>query len=205
MTPLSSRYLVALLVMLLVTAVPVTAHYVVGLPNEDCDDPAALRRIGIAGTSGVTEWTSHYNYAVSQFTRGEVYGARFLWVRSTVPQPFYGERPFYTPGHWADGPSKLERVQVDGVELPIRVWRQRVLGDTEVTAILRIYRGQPVDDVFAPSLNSAMDTMFNGPRPVNFIGVAAGGLTFRADATQERLVHWLGESWRHYLKACESQ
>ena len=142
MTQLSTRYLAPLLVMLLATAVVVTAHYVVGLPNEDCDDVAALRRIEIEGSNGVAEWSSHYSYAVSQFTRGDAYGARFVWVRSSVPQPFYGERPFYTPGYWTDGPSHLERIDVDGVEVPIRVWRQQVMSNTEVTAILSIHRGR---------------------------------------------------------------
>ncbi len=205
MTQLSSRYLVVLLVMLLATAVPVTAHYVVGLPNEDCDDLAALRRMEMDGTYGVAEWSSHYSYAVSQFTRGDAYGARFLWIRSSVPQPYYGERPFFTPGYWTDGPSHLVWIQVDGVEVPIRVWRQAVLGNTEVTAILRIYRGRPVEDVFEPSLNSAMETMFNGPRPVNFIGITGGGPTSRADTTQEKLVNWLAGTWSHYLRTCGSQ
>ena len=143
MTPFSSRYLVPLLVMLLVAAVPVTAHYVVGMPNEDCENPAALKRLLINGANKAGEWSNRYSYAVSQFTRGEVQGARFLWVRSSVPQPFYGERPFDTPGRYTDGPSQLERVQVDGVEVPIRVWQQQVLGHTEVTAIMMIYDGRP--------------------------------------------------------------
>ena len=169
--------------MLLATAVVVTAHYVVGLPNEDCDDVAALRRIEIEGANGVAEWSSHYSYAVSQFTRGDAYGARFVWVRSSVPQPFYGERPFYTPGYWSDGPSHLEQIDVDGVEVPIRVWRQQVMSNTEVTAILSIHRGRPVADVFESSLNNAIDTLFNGPRAVNFIGITGGGGTSNADAT----------------------
>ena len=204
MTPLSSRYLVALLVMLLVAAVPVTAHYVVGMPNEDCEDPAALKRLVINGASRVGEWSSRYSYAVSQFTRGEFHGARFVWVRSWVPQPFYGERPFYTPGHYTDGPSQLERVRVDGVEVPIRVWQQQVLGDTEITAILMIYRGRPVEGVFEPSLNNAMETMFNGPRPVNFVGISGAGLGPLAAAKREELVNWLAGTWTHYLRSCGS-
>ena len=205
MTQPSTRYLVPLLLMLLATAVPVTAHYVIGLPNEDCDDLAALRNVAsIEGATGVAEWSSHYSYAVSQFTRGEAYGARFVWVRASVPQPFYGERPFYTPGYWTDGPSHLVRTDVDGVEVPIRVWRQQVMGNTEVTANLMIYRGRPVADVFESSLTSALDTMFNGPPAVNFIGITGGGPTSRADAAQERLVNWLLETWSHYQRTCGS-
>jgi len=203
MTQPSTRFLVPILLMLLATAVPVTAHYVIGLPNEDCDDLAALRNVErIEAATGVAEWSSHYSYAVSQFTRGDAYGARFVWVRSSVPQPFYGVRPFYTPGYWTDGPSQLVRVDVDGVEVPIRVWRQPVMGNTEVTANLMIYRGRPVADVFESSLSNALDTMFNGPRAVNFIGITGGGHTSHADTVQEQLVKWLLAAWSHYQRAC---
>ena len=125
-----------------------------------------------------------------------------MWVRASVPQPFYGERPFYTPGYWTDGPSHLVRTDVDGVDVPIRVWRKQVMGNTEVTANLMIYRGRPVADVFASSLTSALDTMFNGPRAVNFIGITGGGPTSQADAAQQRLVTWLLETWSHYQRTC---
>jgi hypothetical protein len=205
MTPLSSRYLVPLLVMLLVAAVPVTAHYVVGMSTEDCRDPAALKRLAINGADGVQEWSSHLSYAVSQFTRGEFHGARFVWVRSSVPQPFYGEHPLYTPGRFTDGPSQLERVQVDGVEVPIRVWQHRVLSNMEITAILTIYDGRPVEDVFEPSLNNAVETMFNGPRPVNFIGITSTGPGLLAAHTQQSLVDWLAGIWTHYQRSCGSK
>ncbi|MFP8879695.1 MAG: hypothetical protein VCE43_09715 [Myxococcota bacterium] len=205
MTPFSSRYLVPLLVMLLVAAVPVTAHYVVGMPNEDCENPAALKRLLINGANKAGEWSNRYSYAVSQFTRGEVQGARFLWVRSSVPQPFYGERPFDTPGRYTDGPSQLERVQVDGVEVPIRVWQQQVLGHTEVTAIMMIYDGRPVEGVFEPSLNNAVETMFNGPLPVNFVGITGMGPSSVAAASRQRLVDWLAGSWTHYRRSCGPQ
>lgn len=205
MTPFSSRYLVPLLVMLLVAAVPVTAHYVVGMPNEDCENPAALKRLLINGANKAGEWSNRYSYAVSQFTRGEVQGARFLWVRSSVPQPFYGERPFDTPGRYTDGPSQLERVQVDGVEVPIRVWQQQVLGHTEVTAIMMIYDGRPVEGVFEPSLNNAVETMFNGPLPVNFVGITGMGPSSVAAASRQRLVNWLAGSWTHYRRSCGPQ
>ena len=205
MTPFSSRYLVPLLVMLLVAAVPVTAHYVVGMPNEDCENPAALKSLLINGANKAGEWSNRYSYAVSQFTRGEVQGARFLWVRSSVPQPFYGERPFDTPGRYTDGPSQLERVQVDGVEVPIRVWQQQVLGHTEVTAIMMIYDGRPVEGVFEPSLNNAVETMFNGPLPVNFVGITGMGPSSVAAASRQRLVNWLAGTWTHYRRSCGPQ
>ncbi len=204
MIRLSDRHLLVVLLMLLVAAVPVAAHYVVGIRNEDCADPAALKRLTINGATEVAEWKGHYSYAVTQFTRGDVRGARFVWVRSWVPQPFYGERPFYTPGRHTSGPSQLEIVQVDGVDVPIRVWEQRVLSNVEITAILRIYRGRPVADVFEPSLVSAMDTLFNGPSPVDFVGITGAGHASNAVEIRRNLTKWLVGAWTHHLQSCQS-
>lgn len=205
MTPLSSRYVVVLCVMMLASAVPVAAHYVVGMSNEDCENPFELKNLTINGATGVGEWPKHYNYAVDQYTRGEVRGARFVWVRSTVPQPFYSERPFYTPGRDSHEPSQLIRVRVDGVELPIRIWKQQDLSQTDITASLMIYRGQPVETVLAPSLKNAMETMFNGPRPVNFIGISGASHSSQTAQTQEQLVKWLAGAWTFYLRTCVEQ
>jgi len=203
MTQLSDRYLLGVFAMLLVAAVPVTAHYIVGIETQECENPDELKRLTIGGASDVAEWPSHHSYAVSQFTRGEVQGARFVWVRSSVPQPFYGTRPFYTPGRYTDGPSELEHVAVGADEIPVRVWQRRVLNNVEITAILRIYRGRAVDDVLVPSLRHFTDTLLHGPSPVNFVGITGAGHFSNRAAIRRGLIGWLVNAWAHYLHACE--
>jgi hypothetical protein len=70
---------------------------------------------------------------------------------------------------------------------------------------MMIYDGRPVEGVFEPSLNNAVETMFNGPLPVNFVGITGMGPSSAAAASRQGLVDWLAGSWTHYRRSCGSQ
>jgi len=202
MIGLSDRYLAPLLAVLLLAAVPVTAHHWVGMPNEDCADPDAMRSLAIGGGTLIGEFRDKYDYAISQYTRGEKGGARFQVVRSVYPQQFFGERPLHMPGFQIDAASHIEVLRVDGAELPIRVWQRTEMGIAHVAAYLMIYRGEPMASVLRPSVRHAFDALIHGPLPVTFIGIDGYGPAPVAEDLRREFFGWLGAAWTHYRRVC---
>lgn len=203
MTPVSPRYLAALLGLLLLAAVPVAAHYVYGLERDDCAHPERLREVEVESARVHEEVTVEYAPDVVQYTTGAFSGgAEFRWVRTLTGRRVYGYRPRWVPGPRIHAPRTLHRVEVDGTELPIHGWVGDYFGQPRLAMYLLMHRGRPVENAFRATLAASLDQLLHGPTPIDFVGVHGIGARDDPGAAVDAVNQWLGEAWRFRQRAC---
>ncbi len=205
MIPISPRFFAPLLAALLLAAVPVTLHYIIGYQVDDCADPEALRRLSIAGITNLREDVERYSSSVIQYSEGTIGGGLpFRVVRAFQPQRFYEEWPDGMPGRKFFYSPKLEWVKAGGIQLPIATWRQQYYDEVRVAAMLLIYSSQPVENLFWSSAAHAMSRLIGGVPAVTMIGVNGYAAEAGVDEVEALLRTLLVEFWNYYAEVCEA-
>jgi hypothetical protein len=203
MTPVSTRFLLPLLAMLLLTASVVAVHFVGGLQHDDCAHPERLMNLKFHGTRVLEEVTAEYTSDVFQYTNGEFGGgAAFRWVRTFTGRYVYPVRPYWMVGARIQVAPQIHRFDVDGVELPIRFWVGDYLGQPHVGAYMLIHAGRPVASALGSGVGAAFQQLISGPTPVDFIAVHGFGQNMDPRVTIDAIASWMGEAWRYRQRAC---
>ncbi len=148
-------------------------------------DSSQLGRI--EGThKNASAWRSSPNWSVSRSYALKHHGSR----------PRGLEAPFKTADDVTD-----EVLEVDGINIPVRIWVQRSPGHGTITASFYIYRGRPVSGFFWSALANSAKHLFAGDSPSTRVliqGTASGTL----ESARKDAVHWLRSAWTRYAAVC---
>lgn len=205
MTPLSTRHVVPLCVLLGIVLVPVTLHSYLGLETDECAHPSAL-----IPPSSQPPPKNRVSDAALQFREGVIRSGgsaptlRYVIVRSYDARRLY-YRPEYSYALETPKGHRLEWLDVDGARLPIHVPQYADSITTQmkpVIAYLLVQDGQPIENPYLAQLMTAPRQLLVGRLPMTLF--LAYGSVMRAE-TEPALAaarEWLASSWELYRAAC---
>ena len=212
MIEISTRHLLAALILTLVALVPVSIHSYVGRDSDDCADPAALLQVGkLPGSFDVRERWETRRKAWLQQTQGKVepsgFGVEpmdFRIVRSMKPRRIYLRPTTFLPDKLEPDEIELRWVEAGGERLPIHtgVVFHHSRKAMQVASWMYIYEGRPIAHPFQEQVASALPQLFSGTRPLTLILVSGYAPRHRIDRVTGPADEWLAAAWRNYASVC---
>ncbi|MBW2419906.1 MAG: hypothetical protein JRH19_15285 [Deltaproteobacteria bacterium] len=211
MTPISGRYLVPLVALLVLALIPVATRHVGGNRGDACASPAALYEVSDIPKSqfqrphpdaGVNvpswiQWTqgrmrpSSVPGVTLRFDLIRAYSALDLhiWAHNTLTPDFYVE------------PADLVPVDAGGDTLPVLIRRNRGVG---FGAMLFIDAGRPTANPVAASLQRALRHPLGPLLPSTIFFIRTPALLGMDEATEDEALRWIRNAWLFYQANCAS-
>ncbi len=211
MIPLSTRYLVALLVLLVLAAIPVTIHGMGVLRSDDCRDPEALQ--ATERIPGSRPYPNARKWIATPLVQWSVGGVRngsggateldYRIVRSYDASDLYNyplkfvEQPF--------DPDRTEFAWRDakGERLPVYVATLHRHGSVQLAVYMFVARAGPVASPLRMELESALPQLIFGSRPSTLLMVSGIVSSGWRQEIEEVAVDWLGSALTYYREVCQ--
>ena len=211
MIPLSTRYLLPLLALLVLAAIPVTIHGVGVLRSDDCRDPEALQateRIpGSQPDPSAREWTAT---PLVQWSVGEVRigpggrpGLRYRIVRSYDASDLYDHPLKFLKQPFDPDRTAFSWREAKGERLPVYVASLHRRGRWVQLAIYMFVAGSgPVASPLRTELESTLPQLLSGSRPSTLLMVSGFAPRQRRQEVEETAVDWLASALAYYREVC---
>jgi hypothetical protein len=207
MSPLSGRFLAALLACLALGAV---ATWVLTLRAgrwETCRYPEEIRRApAVAGA--YTSIPTEKKDGVFEITEQKITDpASRTPIHLVVAR---SDRPFSLFGNWflkirppidAVEMNSLT-LQVDGEAVPLQEVRTASEGVTHLAIALFVADGRPVDSVLRPQLGRIGQQLVRGTLPLTMYAADGWAPVGQEDAIARALQAWLADAWKHHRRVC---
>jgi len=212
-TPVSDRWVTALLAVCALALVPVVLHSYLSWRVDDCANPAALvPPMSPDGDVAAREAQLENDFVdVYQWREGKLAATPVSPELSWVVIRSYDPKQLYYRGTrrmWKDvttAGDTLEWLDADGDQLPIvRSTTDEVSahGPKPVIAALLVYEGRPVATGWLAQLRSAPRHVLGGSRPMTMFAVRGDVPEELVPAAEKRARQWLIDSWRSYRGFC---
>jgi hypothetical protein len=209
--PLSTRYLVALLFLLVLAAIPVTIHGMGVLRSDDCRDPEALQateRIpGSRPYPNARKWTATplVQWSVGGVRNGPG-GATELDYR--IVRSYDAGDLYSFPLKFLNQPFDPDRTEFSwretrGERLPVYVASSHRRGWWVQLAIYVFIAGsEPVASPLRTELESALPQLLSGSRPSTLMMVSGIAPRRRRQEIEAAAIDWLASAVTHYREVC---
>ena len=213
MIEVSSRYALAIAILVTVGLVPDFVHRGARFLDEDCRDPSAvLRSIAQGDRAAPPVPASLASMPGTQLAARRLElpdGAGHLdlhVVHGFNPSLLYQPAELYFIADRKPERRELETLEQDGTRLPVhRAYYERRSTRPpvhEVTGYLQVFDAKPVASGYAAELRAAAGQLFTGRKPV-WLFFAHGEVKPAAREAAERTLHEaLASGWDAYRSAC---
>ena len=210
MTPLSNRYALPLLALLLLALVPVAIHSYGDFRTDDCADPAALADLSRMGqVLDVQENVGRRTGSRIQWTDGVFAPVppglprmRFRVVRSVEPSDFYMRPVRFLESMPFPPEPRIRWIDAGSQKLPVQFVYRYVSGAGRVAAYMFVYDARPVVHPFPASLANAIPDLLSGTRPVTFFLIYGAAPQRRLPELEEKALEWMAAAWSYYDRVC---
>ena len=210
MTPLSARFALPLVALLLLASIPVALHVDTDRRRDDCADPAALRALPPPpGASGWSESPDEYENGVFQWTEAldlaDAAGPdplRFRLVRSVEPASLALMPQAYLGAQNQDYARWVEWVEAGGQRIPVHVRRAEKGGLVRIMAYLFVYAGRPVEHPIRANLASALDGLVGGAQPLTLYWSMGSARARGSRSLETGAVRWVSSAWENHARVC---
>ncbi|HEU4427236.1 MAG TPA: hypothetical protein VFT98_00655 [Myxococcota bacterium] len=230
MTRLSSRYGLALVTLLSLSALARVAWIHDARGPDVCRSPEAIKATSlIPGTIALGERLEALDADTFQWSEGELANPlsprspmQFQIVRSYDAPRLYGNpmRIGERTGpnaheELASAGSRPDRMQpedlrvrelaVDGDRVPVHVaWdhTQAPHGPSRLVAWMFVYENRPVRSPLLGQLAGAAPLVVGGPRPLTLVTISAVAPRSTSDQAENAAMAWLADAWRYIARSC---
>ena len=210
MTPLSTRFAVPALALLLAAAAPVWVRALAEPAGDECGDSLSLDAVlALPGTvaarnlaPGAPPDRSHWIEGEIAAPAGDVSPLRFRFVRTSEPALLYFEPlSFFSRNAAPDALRGIRWLDAGAERLPVH-WRYDTVGEVYVIEYLLAQDGRPVRHPLLAGLATAAAHVWRGARPVTLLLVDGVGPPGRRDAIERAAEAWLLTAWQRYSAGC---
>jgi hypothetical protein len=205
----STRYVPLLLGVSVLLALPMIRSRFELRRVEDCAHPSALMELGrLPGSGRIAERYEKYDLDVRQWTeaklrpQGPRMKLRAVMMRSFRPIDLYTRPPAKLLGPIESSQRRIDRVEVDGEELPIQTVRDSSKGRHTLASWLFLYEGEPVQRPLWSQLRHAASQVWSGTRPLTLLLVAGPVDPSKGEQARELAQRWIVDAYRLYRDAC---
>lgn len=211
-TRLSTRFALALLLLVLVTAVPVALHDRGLLDSDPCKDPGTLKTtILIPGSTPVLQehepQPREILYVGGTLNAGvpAVPPLRYVIARSFDPTWLTGRPAGLIIPHFETQQRALVWREREGRRLPIHWLEENSRRAPQFAAYFFVVGGQPVESPMTTLLGSAFQRLVGGARPVGLVAIGGASLPRDVEKVHAAAEDWLFAAWDHYRSTCGIQ
>lgn len=211
MIALSSRYVPAIAVLALLTAVPVALHSSGHTDVDDCANPGALRATLLIPGSH-PEFKEGKDHQRRELLSSE--GTLEPRLSRAAPPLRFAVRRGFEPADLTARPGRLvvhrleaqstavRMLERDGVRLPVHWLEEHTRRTPTFAAYFYVYEGRPVDHLYTALLKSVVRRFIGGPRPVTVFAAGGSAPPNMADAARHQAEDWLFAAWHYYQSVC---
>lgn len=210
MIALSSRYVVPIAVLAVLTAVPVAMVAGGRRDADDCADPGALRATLLI--PGSVPGFSERAPKPGELMFGQ--GTLKPRLSKTAPPLRFAVKRSFEPADVTSRPGRMvvHRLEAqktefrvlerNGVRLPVHWLEERTRALPAFAAYFYVYEGRPVRNPYRALLGSALRRLVGGPRPMTVFAAGGQAPTALNDAAVRQAEDWLFAAWDHYRAVC---
>lgn len=218
MTHPSTRYVPALVALLVLAAIPVFLHTSGRFDVDECRNTAALLVASRKGGGPASPSTQR--------------GGRTLWLKRASPAGEWAEgtlpvdglkstfetmiirshdpkKVYHNPDSVLVRGARSEEADVEWIErgstrIPIHRPRFGGADAGTVAAYLLVYNGKPVTNPYLAQLLAAPRQLITGREPMTLFFVSGQVHPLRMEIAEEAMRDWLFSEWRRYQSICQS-
>ena len=212
MTTLSTRYVGALLALLLPAFFGVWIYSYGGFRSDDCVDSSALLETGwIEGLERKSEpggespaWLLQDIGGTVATKASNVSALEFRIVRSFELERLY-EQPAWLFRRWHDLAAyrpTLEWIGSQGEELPIHKIVEERSGLARIGAYMFVYDSRPMANPSLALLSATLRRVATGRRPLTLVTVTVSSSAAGREAAEKLGEEWLISAWEYYRSVC---
>lgn len=214
MTPLSKRFALAALAVLVVAFAAATVGARATHHRDGCSDPSALAApthfdgLRPFERDASRESTTRPLWSQGRITLDVRNAPEFdvLVVRSYDPISLYLATENLLPMRAEPDKGVSEEVHTDAGLVPVRflyaMSRNSALWRTEFLAYVFVYDDEPVASPFLAQMASAVPDLVNGRRPMTLLLVRGGVSNLYLAEAEHRARSWLIDAWKRYRETC---
>ena len=210
MTPISGRYGIAVLLLVLLAWIPVTFLAGPGRDRDDCLRPDRFWDLArVPGTLEVHQRVDRLSETRIQWSEGSAVpmltrGARFAYrvVRTFDPYYMLGRPTAVLPRGFAEDWDRMEVLETAQGELPVRLLFKGHGSHVELIAYAFFYEGKPVRSPFISLLRSALSSFLGGRHPLTVVMVQGRAPSSEQGLIADEALDWIEGVRGHYAAAC---
>lgn len=210
MTPISDRFALPLLILLLLVAASVFLNSGRERFVDDCADPEAFEQVGVVpGTWRVANQEARKNDTRIQWTEAFALNKtprdpRFVIriVRSFVPYYLLSRPKSVMARRFSPDRETVEELETPWGDIPVHFDLRLQGSQVEVVAYLFFYRDTVVRNVFWELVRSAFDPFLGPTRPMAIVLIHGSGPVSKRVELKDEALSWLGGLAEHYWATC---
>lgn len=210
MTPISDRFALPLLILLLAVAIPVWMNSGTARYQDDCVDPEAFHQIGsVPGTWRVTDREPRQNetriqwteaFALKKTERDPQFSVHV--VRSYNPYYLFSKPKSVMPRRFSPDREATKDLATPWGDLPVHFDLRLQGSRIEVVAYAFFYRDRVIRNVFWGLVRSALDPLLGPTRPLTIALIHGSAPISKQVELQNRALSWFEGMAEHYWSTC---
>ncbi len=209
MTPISPRYLPALLGLLLLALAPLAYQAIAAPPMDDCRDAQALLAAGsIPGSEPDPSPPELHHYLFARASGTFLSPGRgpdpldFMILRSHRTEIAFDRPTRFLEKRFIPDRRELRQIETGEGPLPVHLFYRYHLAWVQVAAVVFAYDGRPVESLLPMQIATAPRQIRDGRLPITAMVASAVTPHRRGEEIEASAIAWATAAWEHHRKAC---